>query len=435
MKLLKFLLIIININILCKIVESSSVTCSQSYECGNVPFSICKNKFDLFEGIGVDPEQGKVFIMGKFNSSGVQYGNVTIASVPMNGVGILKTEFTIKSDVTQGSAFRNTFQLFKYLPKSKTFLTQGGERLSFVIGIYDEKSNIKLTPLWYPRGYQLGAYFDEVNQLTYTCDFDIKIFQKIVKTQDDLFGSNSSNSKIIQNSTQCFALSSAYTGGNFNNTIIYVQNKVNDTGVKYSTFLMGSADCVLCPRQFFNLYQLNNEWVTGFHIFKNKIYYSSKSGITQMNVPGTDQRFLLTNESVESFEFVNSEKTIYYITTNGKVKKIDVENLVSSTLYDSYSDKSLGVCECAPGFSGIYCNQCANGTVQWENGNPTCVKNTDNGRPSVCQADWQCGNSPYFLCLNNECLCRSEFFGDKCDQCQGRISWENGIPICGILHR
>ncbi|KAK5576531.1 hypothetical protein RB653_007675 [Dictyostelium firmibasis] len=424
----------INIFILNNIINGE-ITCSQSYECGNVPYSICKNKFDLYDGIGVDPEQGKVFVIGKFNSSGVSYGNVTIASVPMNGVGILKTEFTIKSDVTQGSSFRNTFQLFKYLPKSKTFLTQAGERLSMVIGIYDDKSKINLTPLWYPRGYQLGAHFDEVNQLTYTCDFDFKIFPKIVKTQDDLFGSNSSSSKILKNTTQCFAISNAYTHSIFNNTIIFVQNKVNEIGLKFSTFLMGSADCVMCSREFYNLYQLNNEWVTGFHIYNNRIYYSSKNGITQMNVPGTDQRLKLTNESVESFEFVNNEKTIYYITTNGKIMKINIETLASSLLYDSFSDKSLGICECAPGFTGTSCNQCTNGTVQWDNGNPTCVKRTEYGRPSKCQVDWQCGNSPYFLCVNNECLCRSEFFGDKCDQCQGKITWENGIPICGILHK
>ncbi|EGC34457.1 hypothetical protein DICPUDRAFT_35014 [Dictyostelium purpureum] len=425
--------IIINLIILFlnfKLIYSANL-CEQSWECGNVPYTICANKINLIKGIAVDEESNKVLLMGKFNSSDTTYGSVSVASIPTNG-GLIINEYSIKSDVTVGSGFRNTIQLFKYLPKSKLLLTQSSERLSTVVGIYsNDFHGGTLTPLWYPRGYSLAIYFDEVNQLTYTCDFNVNVYPKIIKTQDDLYGSGSAGAVILNQTRQCIGISNKFKNENLGKDNLIFASIEDGTR---TNFFIGSAECPLCKRTFTSFYNYSGI-ANDMFIFNNNIYFSTiDSGIAKISFdnPSSSLTFI-TKDPTDSIYFVESQKTIYYI-TNSVVKKIHVETKQSSILYDSKGSKNLGTCMCADGYTGDRCNKC-NGVEMWSNGNPTCVNILQyNGLPSKCQADYNC-NIPYGYCNGGICSCRENFYGMKCTKCDGKIKWQNGFPICELTFK
>ncbi|KAF2071907.1 hypothetical protein CYY_006786 [Polysphondylium violaceum] len=412
-------LILIVLIVLC-FYRVESKKCKASWECGNMPKAICQNNINLFSGIGVDDINNKVYIMGNFNSSGVPYGSTYIASVPLSG-GSLSLEYPILSDIQTGAGFRTAYRLFKYLSKSKLMYTQNAERLAPSIGPYF--TNGTLNGIWYPRGFSLAADFDEVAQMTLTCEFSITKYPMIA--QDTSIYQN----RIELYRTLCQGI------GKVGSSFYAVRYNPSGSG---SQFFKGDINCVNCDPNTLVILFTDAAQVTGFEVTSSHIFYSSKwydgsnefKGIFQVPLSGDlSQKKVLVSDSVDSMELSNN--VIYYI-TGGKVKSVSIASGAVSTLYDNTNSNSEGECACAPGYTGQDCSQCAGDEVWDSNGNPKCLISPPGQK--ACIYDWMC-NQPYGYCDGSVCRCKYNFSGPKCDQCvNGLIKWDSyGNPSCEML--
>eukprot|EP01133_Synstelium_polycarpum_P010749 gene10749-12517_t len=365
--------------------------CQQSYECGNMPFAVCRNKLNLFQGIGYESGANpKVIVMGKFNATQGPVGNSVIASIPVTG-GELKTEYEILSDINVGSGYSTAFRLFAYLPDAKVPFIVASQRLAPATGPYNPANGV-FSGIWYSRGYTLGAVFDETNQRAYFCDIGIKRLNSIPKSSDDVYP----KAIDVYQQQRCNFL-------RLRGDDIYIVFVRYDTpALTESTVYRGSVNCQNCPAD--NLVKIVTVpyEVTDFAVDAGSIYLATKplitqsSGIVQMAVANGGQpaatRQLTSDPTVS---MVLGDGTIYYTTTTGLVKKVTTGIVpVVSSLYNPAS--STGGCACAEGFTGAQCQTCE-GTIRWLDGNPMCVPTLPSGHPSSCAFDVETFHLPIVM--------------------------------------
>eukprot|EP01132_Coremiostelium_polycephalum_P001443 gene1443-1818_t len=405
--------------------SSPTQTCNEDWECGNVPYQFCKNRLNIFQGIKVDGENGKIYLIGKFNNSGTQYGKPNFVSIPIQG-GKPKVEYIIESDIESGSNAKQTYRLLDYLTESETLYTGNYERYSPSFGNYDPDTK-KYYPYWYARGYTYAVNFDEDNDKTYYCDVGVRRLNFIPRGNVSI-----QNPDLMYKDQRCNFLSRNNQDTNLYIAFIHYEFPNNT----YTVFYRANTGCTNCESsQLVELFRHDGD-ISGFVVSPTHIYFSSKPGyytndshITEVPINGdTTKLRALVSDPTTSIDYYNN--FIYYTTVDNKVKKVSLagNHPQTTVLYDAESSK--GDCSCSDGFTGINCSIC-NGILRWNNGVPTCIGLNPDGTPSQCFNDWDC-NMPYAYC-NGICMCHLNFTGPYCTKCDGNVSWENGFPICTIL--
>ncbi|KAF2071906.1 hypothetical protein CYY_006785 [Polysphondylium violaceum] len=374
-------------------------TCTIDSECGWR--RSCPNSLEIHAGVGIDHSENKIYVMGVSKS----FANTVIASIPING-GPIQIEYEITTDFMDLSALG----IFKYLPKSKLLYTINSQRLGLMIGLYEK--NGTLTSIWNARGFKFQADFNEHKQETLTCGFGIYKYESIPKT------SGEANKQLYKN-VNCLGL------GRLDNFVYGV--KAIETG---SLFFKGSLECKdreesELSHLFKEPLQVSDMAVTSTHIYYSTMAGNGTDGIYEMplSCDHTKKR-LLVKDTTKRISLHNG---IIYYATEGKLKSVSISSCESKTLYCN-NGKYQGECACAKNYFGSECTKC-NGQEVWDpKGSPNCLI-TDKYSITQCIYQWNC-NTPFGYCDGANCRCRSSFYGSKCDKCDGKVTYKDGVPSC-----
>eukprot|EP01133_Synstelium_polycarpum_P010750 gene10750-12519_t len=398
------------------------MACTDDHECGPAPFAACRQKFDIFEGLGIDGQN--LVLLGRYNSSGGPFGYTYIATLPVTG-GPLTPQYPILSDIPSGPGFVTTRELFDYVD-GVPYLA-ANQRVAITVGPYSNSTKT-FSPVWFQRSYTLGALMDMATKKTYYCDIGIHRLDSIPTKYQDL----GEDVVHLYQSQRC-----TFLGVNGNDLYVVFVNYGLPQDTK-TTIYRGKTDCANCPASdLVEILTVPCE-VTDFAMTSTHMYLSSNpkitksSGIGELPLSGDNRLYRqIVNDPVVSFVFDSTNTNLYFTTTDGLVKTAPVSNNLNTPatlLYDSRVP--AGVCSCANGFSGSTCQEC-NGFIRWVDGQPSCVAEASSGQPAgPCVYDYECGQIPFAVCNMGTCDCRPGFQGKKCE-CPGHISWDNGFPTCG----
>ncbi|EGG25057.1 EGF-like domain-containing protein [Cavenderia fasciculata] len=399
--------------------------CNQDYECGNQPFSICRNRFHLFPGIGLT-SSGSILVMGKYNNSaGQQVGKTYIASV---GSGSVSPQYPINSDVPSYPGYTQSFELYDVVGSTPYI---NAYQVGFPsVGPYNDQSGT-FTPIWTVARYILGLYFDQPTSKTYYCDVGVYRIDKIASTRADK-----------ETATKLYADQRCNYLATVGSDLYILVNEYSL--VTNHSIYRGSVNCQNCqPTNLIKLASFPGA-ASGFFIRNGNFFvsatneYTNVPGIFRMQISNPTSRTALTSDSVG--DVVADGNFAYYQTWAGyqfrpTIKKVTLWSTTVTTLYDedTAGTGSSGTCSCLDGFSGANCQTCSGGTTRWtNNGTPTCVKLLASGQPETCSNGWECQNYPYTQCVSGACRCSEGFTGDRCDKCSGAVQWDNGFPTCKL---
>jgi len=206
-----------------------------------------------------------------------------------------------------------------------------------------------------------------------------------------------------------------------------------------SVVLKGSTNGSEPLQTLFTIYTSSPNTYPAFDADSSAIYYTDEFSVNRYFVDGEVGPSLLYPDHTPSPNFTRLqvfEGFVYFDDGNwirsANTSTLDVEDLIPFEFSVSLSGNNhngSGTCTCLDNFSGSDCTTCS-GQVQWDNNVPSCVPILENGFPSSCSADYQCGNVPYTVCDDGECQCRSSFSGQLCTDCAGTVSWSSNVPEC-----
>ncbi|KYQ93539.1 EGF-like domain-containing protein [Tieghemostelium lacteum] len=392
-----------------------STQCNQDWECGNAPYTVCLKQREILPGLQIDKNNGNLLLLSNFKGKTEKF----ICSLAISGGnGNIQNEFQITSDIEGGSGFRTINRLYAYLESSDLVYTRSSERLSAVIAI--NYPNGTYNPIWYPRGFNLGLNFDETNQKTYSCEFDLVVYNKLI-TNGGIYGSE----EYLYRNGRCQFL------GRVGQNLYLADRDFSGNG---TVIRKGVTTCRECQISQLTTVHSSNRNLKGFTHSETDLYYSDENAIYRVNINSGVDTVLLSQSQTQ--DLVYHSGYIYFTTMDHKIFKLNVNTLNSEILYDGSSSSPTSVsgsgsCACSPGFKGAQCNQCDSGNIIWSGGFPECINLDQNGFPSKCLYDWQC-SIPYGYCSNSFCQCRSNFYGNQCQSCDGTVSWNSGFPTCAL---
>ncbi|KAN0040382.1 hypothetical protein ACTA71_012275 [Dictyostelium dimigraforme] len=419
--------------------SGGGTTCNRDYECGNYPYAACDGGLNLGYGIAYNSNNDKLIVSGKYNSSdsgpfGYPY-IFNLDTIAKNGSDEATLEIKNKiygEILNTGQGFTTFYRIYQYAPiHNYLYITfyQGG---SNIYAIYDQStSSIKqVLNIW---GIPFTVGFNKDESETVYGEYGIYLINGI-----------------------------PYQKSDFSNSTLLYQNQITNAilldgkNIYISTydgkFYLGSTDCRNCTQDKLKLLFTDSNSTTnsGFLLINDMIYYSNENGIRAFSINNssttttTTTPIILTNDSISSM--TTDGKNIYYIitgttgssfTNNAVIKSIPIlnnnnnnnNNISKSTII--YTPKSDHQCQCAVGFSGDKCETC-NGKTLWNNGIPLCTPiDSQTGYPKTCFTAQDCSNSPYVFC-NSTCQCLPGFTQSKndCTCLNGSVIWTNGYPSC-----
>eukprot|EP01133_Synstelium_polycarpum_P010748 gene10748-12512_t len=406
------------------VVVALASACTQDYECGSLPYSACRQRFNMYPGIGLDESAGKIFVLGKFNGTNGYFGNPYLASIPTGGAATLTPEHSLLSERSSGSGYNVAQRLWTYLSSTKAAWVQASMVGAPGMGPYSPTTG-KISSVWTIQRYNLGAAFDQVNNRVYWCDVGVHRVNSIPKSYDDRYSTQLN----LYDQQRCNYMGVA---GNY---IYMLDVTYETTDVLHTNIFRGTIDCYNCSQSSLVKIATLNQGASDFAMSSTKMYINSQftgsGSIIEIPVSGdlTKQRTIVS-EAVVSIALDNAANFLYYTTPAGAIKKVSLSgnHPQVTTLFNPNSIQ--GTCQCAQGFTGN-CQTCTGGTVSWIGGQPICIPQVA-GQPASCSYDWECGNVPFTWCGSGGCLCRQNFVGEKCDQCFGTITWEYGFPSCNV---
>ncbi|KAN0006453.1 hypothetical protein ACTFIU_003164 [Dictyostelium citrinum] len=445
MKKIILTLLILSLLLLFNFISGSTATttttttkCNRDYECGNYPYAACNGGLNLGYGIAYNSNVDKLIVSGKYNSSDSgPFGYPYILELDKSAKNGSEATIEIKNKIygeilNTGQGFTTFYRIYQYAPiHNYLYITfyQGG---SNIYAIYDQTtSTIKqVLNIW---GIPFTVGFNKDESKTVYGEYGIYLINGIPSQKSDF-----SNSTLLYQNQ-------------ITNAII-----LDDNDIYISTydgkFYLGSTDCRNCTQDKLKLLFTDNSSTTnsGFLKINNMIYYSNENGIRAFSINKNNNNnnnlstpIILTNDSISSM--TTDGKNIYYIitgstgssfTNNAVVKSIPIlkENnneILKPTII--YTPKSDHQCQCAVGFEGDKCETC-DGKTLWNNGIPLCTPiDTETGYPKTCFTAQDCSNSPYVFC-NATCNCLPGFTQSKndCVCSNGSVIWTNGYPSCVV---
>ncbi|KYQ93133.1 hypothetical protein DLAC_05764 [Tieghemostelium lacteum] len=356
----------------------------------------------------------------------------SLYSIPING-GSIQYEYSIFGD-----QFYSTAQyLYKYLSTTKDlYILKYEHHYASIRNYLSDGSYGLYIAAMYPFDFEVV----ESEKKTYLTN-NGKIFQlDFIPTKET---DNLDNGTVVYTSIPGF-----YSSGlAINNNNLFIQN----ANYNNNQILRGSRFCQSCSASSLELIltevgtPTSPFFMQGFDVSENSVFYTNYTkSLYQMfysiNGGPVSKRVLVdlqnTDKTISAFVYYNDY--IYYFSNNNlyRISTID-QNPISQILFDG--SKVSGDCICSDGYSGPNCDQCKQpeNTIRWYNGKPSCVPIQKSGFPVSCVGDYECG-MPYGSCNGPQyphktCSCNSYFFGTGCQQCNGTISWSNGIPTCTPL--
>ncbi|GAM19262.1 hypothetical protein SAMD00019534_024370, partial [Acytostelium subglobosum LB1] len=401
--------------------------CSQDWECGNPPYSFCLTNFDSFPGLGLDESENKLVMVGKYNNSQGPNGNPTLVSLSTSG-GALTKEYEITTDIIGGSGYRVTSALFAYEPLGNLPYIKTNQRMAPAIGPYNHASNT-YDGIFFTRGYNLGLAFDGPKDKTYWCDWSLNYLDRIILHSTDMVDRKPLMDGYMRCNFMSVAPNLLYVVDYFN----YTTNSTNVYKIDSNCHNCSSSSLILVGSVPFEVYSF--QYALGYLYFGThpSQWTTQKSGIwkSYADTGGAIGAWITTDPVSESM-VVDSTATFVYYKTGSVIKKIGPGAPPPSgvVIFDPAASP-LGQCKCARGFTGAQCQTCT-GTTRWVDGVPECVAKLPNGQPETCIYDYECLQVPFAYCGQGTCTCRSNFYGNTCQSCNGVVEWSYGFPSCNI---
>ncbi|KAM9977633.1 hypothetical protein ACTFIR_011503 [Dictyostelium discoideum] len=423
--------------------DSSATTatkCNRDYECGNYPYAACNGGLNLGYGIVYNSNIDKLIVSGKYNSSdsgpfGYPY-IFNLDTKSTNGSGSGEATIEIKNKIygeilNNGGGFTTFYKIYQYAPIHNYLYITFYQSGSNIYAIYDQTtSSIKqVLNIW---GVPFTVGFNKDESKTVYGEYGIFLINGIPSQKSDF-----SNSTLLYKNQ-------------ITNAIL-----LQDNDIYISTydgkFYLGSTNCRDCSSDKLKLLFTDNSSTTnsGFFKINDMIYYSNENGIRAFSINNSSSSssmppIILTNDSISSM--TTDGKNIYYIitgstgssfTNNAVVKSISIlkgSGGGNSKPMVIYTPKSNNQCQCAVGFKGDKCETC-DGKTLWNNGIPLCTPiDNETGYPKTCFTPQDCSNSQFVFC-NGTCSCLPGFTQSKNDcicSNHGSVIWTNGYPTCFV---
>ncbi|EGC38399.1 hypothetical protein DICPUDRAFT_53342 [Dictyostelium purpureum] len=403
--------------------------CTQDYQCGTYPYAACNGALNLGYGIAYNSNNKNLIVSGKYNSS--DYGPFGYPYI-----------FDLSTNVNNGS--EATLET-KNKISGEILYPGAGFTTFYKIYQYAPIHNY-LYITFYQAGSNIYAMYDQatstIKQILniWGIPFTVGINKEETMTVFGEYGIYLINTIPKERS-------------DFLNATVLYQNQITNgiildgKDIYISTydgkFYLGNTDCRNCTQDKLKLIYTDSsaQTSTGFLKVNDMIYYSNEGGIKGFSTQG-DHPVQLTNDSISSMT-TDGEK-IYYITTgtttssftnNGVVKSVTLPTPSSESNKPTliYTPKSDNQCQCAVGFTGDKCEKC-DGKVLWFNGIPQCTPiNPVTGYPETCYTSQDCSNSQFINCnSNSHCECLPGFTATKndCICSNGEVVWTQGYPSC-----
>ncbi|EFA75468.1 hypothetical protein PPL_10972 [Heterostelium album PN500] len=389
-------------------VAARAKSCSQSYECGTQPFAHCYNMTakHMLPGFGLDNGQHTINFINNLGAvDNRPDGASFFGRVSMDG-GEFEVIEEIESDANVQNGQR-VVQMYNYLESKHIPYVVNSKATAGNAGIGPYANHV-FTQVWSVLSVYLGMAFDEKNNIMYSCDLDIRKYNKIPMTFED----RRDNTTMYTGQT-CSGMSY------YNGKLYFSANSAAGT-----SFYQADTTCVNCDKSKLSAIFNESSYIHGMTSSDTDIFYTSSTGIYQVSLANPSTKKQLSSDT-KAGTIKYSEGFVYYQNDN-QIISIEVATGKTKVLYDTATVARQNQCYCATGFSGDQCETCS-GRIQWNNGIPKCYREN---QPLFCVQDYECGNVPFTLCNYGTCSCRNNFYGAKCDQCDYHIIWENGIPVC-----
>ncbi|KYQ93132.1 hypothetical protein DLAC_05761 [Tieghemostelium lacteum] len=397
------------------LVVSIGWACDQDWQCGNnLPFQQCKKNITIPIGIDVDSATGRVVFIASY--VGDQFKR--LLSIPIEG-GPIKYEYTLFGE----SFYSRFYHLYRYLSTSKQLYVVTNEIRYNSLAAYLPSTGSVGFQRYYK--YPFEMQFDEQAQKTYYCDYLAvrKVNFIPVQKVDDL----DKQSQILYGDGQT-------TFGVCTNIALLGQDLyVLTTSSGPNKIFRGSVNGSPLVEV---LVEGVNQYITQFQATTTHFIYIVNNDIVKVPINGdiSQKKVLVKQQGTYNQVSFRVYGGYVYFTSGNQILRIPyLQDGPAEIIYNG--NKVNGDCLCAEGYSGDNCQQCDASThiISWVNGKPQCVPLTSNGLPSQCTDNYQC-NEPYGQCAGfsdiKVCACQTNFFGQKCQQCNGTVTWFDGKPSC-----
>eukprot|EP01133_Synstelium_polycarpum_P011939 gene11939-13914_t len=410
MKLLSSLFLLLALSGTIALASPSVIKCVEDWSCPNQPYSYCKNRLAIMQGLAMDGN-GNVLFAARYNTSLDPLGHTYIFTVSIDG-GAYKQQYEVTAEELNPPLYSRVNGLAGYLASIKQpILVKIEPKVRPLVGTYDPVTKV-FTTLYKDVPQWESSVFDESTDTLYRCeDLAVTATTPIPKSLDD---PAFNQTRVISKNT-CYGLALV------DDDVVFNTKNYTATGIS-TNFYDFPSSCQSCQAQPrftvpFDTYAFT---ASSTHYF----YASNSTLYARERVDSNVSVAIAYDNYIGSLLYDDVSKSIYY-TTSDSIKR--VTNVDSATprvtiLYNPSLRDVRGECACARGFTGD-CSKC-NGTVRWVNNSPLCDRFRDDGSISFCDADYQCGPVPYVYCYFNSCVTR--FKPEDCVT----IAWENGIPRC-----
>jgi len=398
--------------------------CTADYECPNFPYTSCETHSEgvlsgcnIIEGFKIDSSSQKIYFLSRCdqgqNFTLLPYpkgdpGRVGLYSVNLNGSSL--QEITSISETT-GTPQYSIADSFVGLSPDDFFIIKIQRDGAILYSV--DRVDFTLNEISLGNSTPNALDFDFSTNETFAC-----LNGEVVSYQDISIDSLYST---VYNSTEL-------PSGFFCENVIVRDDDLFISGtVQFGKLILQGSKDGLSLIQII----LSVESILSFDVASSTLYYTNFTGLFSLSLLDNTTNTLATEGSPYiSTQFY--QDTVYYQSLS-TIYRLDLGLQQSVDIFASSSNSST--CQCREGFSGLDCTQCS-GSLQWYQGNPTCVPvSPDTGFPSYCSSSYQCGNVPFTICQENSCACASGFSGSLCGNCTGFVEWDNGTPSCVAVNQ
>ncbi|EAL73228.1 hypothetical protein DDB_G0267550 [Dictyostelium discoideum AX4] len=437
-------------------------SCKIDSDCGNSPFTQCKIKSSIVDGIGnvdyfhyknnleIDKENQRVLFTIKYDDEEIEQ---RIVSIPITGVRDPKKD--VISLATLYPMGNNKIKgLINYIPKSKSMVIA-----TVKTGVTLHSNGLEKDTFYLPKlltinntyssfGFSGEKFvFNEEETIQYSCVYGGGVYKsdfgdpKSFESKERLFFGNDLNGgcAAIKLGEKQSIKNNKNNKSNKSNQLIYilyVKYKLQET--YHKSIHIGNLSNIQAGGETLvkNLPILYSDEVNGIGHFEyseidEQLFYSNGKGIFNVDLSVKKRnripvpKLIYKSNSVFSFKYF---KNFIYLSTNDKIIRISTLNNYKSnykTLITFNSDKKqskaistiIGHCVCAPGFTNNgttdKCNYCDKSThiISDNKNTKRCIPLKLDSNPIVCFHSQECSFgktcvfnkfSKYGQCLNKQ---------------------------------